>query len=419
MVQHFGAVLCLATSLAADPRWTEIERNTLTSGLDRTRQLVIDEVSALTPEQWAFRESSSRWSIAEIVEHLGLQEDMYFREIYLVAQQPGQSTYRKKVKGNDAAVLAYATDPERGQAAWFLEPKGRWRHPAQGVEAFLHSRLQLTDFVRTTKADLRGHFTFRHYSGKQDRWSVRDLHQLMLTTIAHTERHVGQMRKVKSDPKFPPRAIGLSSKEREYLRDHLKMTSRFLLDTAHGLSNEQLLYKAAPNQWSIAQCIEHLARTEEYVVDLIRRRMLKQQDVLRSLFPSLTRTGDGPPSAITARRMSRLDDGPTYLQMTDRTRAAQVPVEQRPPIGEVAPRDVIDDPQEVIRHFARVRQGTIAYVEATKDDLRGHFGEASLPLFPEVQMQDAYQWLLRMSAHTERHLMQMHEVEDHAGYPKK
>jgi hypothetical protein len=41
-------------------------------------------------------------------------------------------------------------------------------------------------------------------------------------------------------------------------------------------------------------------------------------------------------------------------------------------------------------------------------------------LFPEVQpLQDGYQWLLRMSAHTERHLMQIHEIQDSPGYPAK
>lgn len=118
--------------------------------------------------------------------------------------------------------------------------------------------------------------------------------------------------------------------------------------------------------------------------------------------------------------MTRLDDGPTYLQMSDRTRAAYTPVEQRPPIDEVAPPDVIKNPKEVIAWFARVRKATIEYVESTKDDLRGHYGAANLFLFPEAdQVQDAYQWLLRMSVHTERHLMQIHEVEQSPGFPAK
>jgi hypothetical protein len=413
-------LLVLATALRGQIHWSESERQTLISGLNRTEQLVLNEVARLNSQQWMFRENPGRWSIAEIVEHLGLQEDMYFREIYLLVQQPAQPGYRDKVKGNDPAILEYATDPERGQAAWFLEPKGRWRDPRKAVEAFSHSRHQLTDYLRTTKVDLREHFTFRSYSDKQNRWSVRDLHQLILTTIAHTKRHVGQIRKVKAAAGFPPGSLEMTANERAYLRDHLRMTSRFLVDTAQRYSHKQLLYKQAPNRWSIAQCIEHLARSEEYIVNLIRTEMLKQEGPLRGMFPSLVRSGSPETQGPNVRRMARLDDGPTYLQMTDRTRAATTPVEQRPPIGEVAPSAVIEDPQKVIAKFLQVRKATIAYVESTKDDLRGHYGEASLFLFPEVQpVQDAYQWLLRMSAHTERHLMQIHEVEESPEFPAK
>jgi hypothetical protein len=51
------------------------------------------------------------------------------------------------------------------------------------------------------------------------------------------------------------------------------------------------------------------------------------------------------------------------------------------------------------------------------DDLRGHFLTAPLPRF-NVQFADAYQWILRMSAHVERHLMQVHEIRRSKGYPR-
>jgi len=37
--------------------------------------------------------------------------------------------------------------------------------------------------------------------------------------------------------------------------------------------------------------------------------------------------------------------------------------------------------------------------------------------FPDVKYTDVYQWLLRASAHTERHLMQVQEVRRSPGYP--
>ena len=57
--------------------------------------------------------------------------------------------------------------------------------------------------MQGTRKDLRVQFIFREYKGTANRWSVRDLHQLLLTTIAHTERHVNQMLKVKAHPAYP------------------------------------------------------------------------------------------------------------------------------------------------------------------------------------------------------------------------
>jgi hypothetical protein len=37
---------------------------------------------------------------------------------------------------------------------------------------------------------------------------------------------------------------------------------------------------------------------------------------------------------------------------------------------------------------------------------------------PAVQEADAYQWLLFLSAHTERHTKQIEEVKATAGFPK-
>ncbi len=184
--------------------WTEAERKFLLDGLAQTRDLVVDATKGLTPAQWRFKEDPGRWSIAEIVEHLGLQDDMYFREMDIIAQQPSQPARRDGVKEQDALILQYAEDPEKGQAPWILEPLGRWAaDPTKAVAAFVRTRQHLIDFVRDTKTDLRLHITFRVYKGKANRWSARDLHQLMLTNIAHTRRHLDQLQRVKSHPQYP------------------------------------------------------------------------------------------------------------------------------------------------------------------------------------------------------------------------
>jgi hypothetical protein len=203
MVNLLGVALLFATA-PAGPLWTEGERKVLLDGLSHTRDLVVDATKGLSPAQWRFKEEPGRWSIAEIVEHLGVQDDLYFREMFIISQQPSQPPRRQGVKEQDALILEYTDDPEKSITNWSLEPLGRWAgEPARAVAAFLRTREHLIAFVRDTKKDLRLQLTFRDYKGKGDRWSVRDLHQLMLTNIAHARRHVNQIERVKAHPKYP------------------------------------------------------------------------------------------------------------------------------------------------------------------------------------------------------------------------
>jgi hypothetical protein len=52
----------------------------------------------------------------------------------------------------------------------------------------------------------------------------------------------------------------------------------------------------------------------------------------------------------------------------------------------------------------------LAYTRTTDEDLRGHVygsGEA-----------DAYQWLLDISTHAQRHIMQIREIKSNPNFPK-
>ncbi len=65
------------------------------------------------------------------------------------------------------------------------------------------------------------------------------------------------------------------------------------------------------------------------------------------------------------------------------------------------------------RFFREKRDATLDYTRTTSDDLRGHVvGKGDT-------QRDAYQYLLMIAGHTERHVAQINEVKAAAGYPKK
>ncbi len=188
--------------------WQEENRDFLINGLKRTKTELINEIKDLGEAQWNFKENEWRWSISEIVEHLEVQDELYFREIFLTTKTPQSMKYIEVVKGKDEEFLKYSTDTIPGKTSWYLEPIGKFCSKDKSEEAFLRTRDNLIRFVKDTDLDLRRFFTFRKYvddGGLSEvrLWDLRDLHQLLLTTIAHTDRHLIQMRKVKLHPDYP------------------------------------------------------------------------------------------------------------------------------------------------------------------------------------------------------------------------
>lgn len=68
--------------------------------------------------------------------------------------------------------------------------------------------------------------------------------------------------------------------------------------------------------------------------------------------------------------------------------------------------------KDILAAFRERRTKTIDYASNTKDDLRNRVGES--PVGP----MDAYQWLVFIAAHSERHLAQLREVKADPGFPK-
>jgi len=185
------------------PVWTEADRSFLVEQFEKSRSELMNEVQKLTEEQWNFKKDSASWSIAEIVEHLGLQEDMHFREAYVISKTPEQPLIALQTVGNDEKVLSYENNPIKTIAVWFVQPLGRWKTMQDAINQFNRSRDKNIEFVGNTDKNLRVQITFRDIPDENDFRRVRNLHQIYLTTIAHTRRHIHQIEGIKKAEGFP------------------------------------------------------------------------------------------------------------------------------------------------------------------------------------------------------------------------
>ena len=184
----------------------------------------------------------------------------------------------------------------------------------------------------------------------------------------------------------------ISQDERQKAINHLEKTRNGIVEATKGLSSTQWTFKPGPFRWSVAQCVEHLALSEGFLFQIATERALKA------------------PALATRKTAQQAADGDSLVlkAISDRSSRFQAPEPLRPSKQSSA------TPEQMLQQFLAGRARTIDYARATQEDLRGHCIDNQL-----LKCTDAYQWLLFVSAHSERHLAQLLEVKADPNFPKR
>jgi hypothetical protein len=179
----------------------------------------------------------------------------------------------------------------------------------------------------------------------------------------------------------------ISKKERKYATTMMKDHKMAVMQTVKGLSEAQLNFKAAPDQWSVKECMYHIAITEKMIWEMMQGAM----------------KGAATP------------DKRSEIKMTDEQVVAAVESREKK-VKTFTPMEPQNTPyksmDEAVAAFKDMRAEHIKYVKSTTEDLRNHM--AQLP-FGTI---DCYQMTLFLTAHTERHRKQMEEVKANPNFPK-
>jgi hypothetical protein len=201
----FFFISCSVIAAAQSPKrlYTAAENERTLMLLDSTHNELLKAVNALTDAQFFYRIDTATWSANDIVEHLGLIDDGYTRELWFSLAQPTfPASYTDSTKGGDEKALAYATQPEKGKARGTNLPSNRYCNKETCVRIFSEANALAKQFFTVNASkDLRRYFVFR-VDGKGVR-TIRDAHQLGLLLIAHRMRHIDQLKRILADPKFP------------------------------------------------------------------------------------------------------------------------------------------------------------------------------------------------------------------------
>jgi hypothetical protein len=176
----------------------------------------------------------------------------------------------------------------------------------------------------------------------------------------------------------------LSQADREKGIKYLEQTRDAIVADTKNLTPAQWNFKAAPDKWSVAMTLEHIALAEDGFYQTITEKFMKS------------------PAGAADRDTAKLD-AMVLGMVPDRSTKRQAPADLVP-TGRWPPAETLD-------HFLKSRARTIEFLQITPD-LRQHVMDS--PLGPL----DAYQWVLFDAAHSERHTKQILEVEASPNFPK-
>lgn len=179
----------------------------------------------------------------------------------------------------------------------------------------------------------------------------------------------------------------LSPADRKKALEYLEKTRAEVLAATKGLSEAQWNFKPAPDRWSVAEVTEHIAAAEDFIMQNVREKVMKAPP----------RQGTEDVKAI---------DEFVVQRIPDRSTKAKAPEPLQPTNRFGSPKGSLD-------HFKESRAKTIAFLKETKD-LRDHAADS--PLGKKL---DGYEWVMFVSAHSERHTKQIEEVKADPNFPKK
>jgi hypothetical protein len=177
----------------------------------------------------------------------------------------------------------------------------------------------------------------------------------------------------------------LTQAEKDKALQYLESTKQDVLDATKGLSDAQWNFKPAPDRWSIAECMEHIAAAEDFIRGNIENGVMKAPAV--------------PGRDVVAIDAAIIENVPA------RKNKVQAP-------EAIKPTNRFGSPEGSIKHFVESRAVTEEFLKTTPG-LRDHAADS-----PAGTKWDAYEFILLIAAHSERHTNQIKEVKADPNYPK-
>jgi len=174
--------------------------------------------------------------------------------------------------------------------------------------------------------------------------------------------------------------------EKDRALQYLESTKKNVLEATKGLSEAQWNFKPAPDRWSVAQVMEHIAAAEDFIRGMVKEKLMMA------------------PAGEAGRDVKKTDES-VLAMVPDRSHKAQAP-------EPLVPGNRFGSPEGSLKHFLETRAETEEFLKSTAG-LRDHVLDSPLGKL------DGYEFVLFIAAHSERHTKQINEVKADPNFPKK
>jgi len=179
----------------------------------------------------------------------------------------------------------------------------------------------------------------------------------------------------------------LTPQERNFTTGFLKETEQGVSSAIKGLNQAQLTWKPAVDKWSIEDCVKHIAVSEKNIWEMVNQSL--QQPANPDKRSGIKSTDEQLINAVKD-RSHKSKTGETFEPANAGYKS----------IG------------DALKSFQENRDKLIAFVNSTPEDLRNHVSVLPFGTY------DAYQIILLISAHSNRHTQQIEEVKANVNFPK-
>ena len=174
--------------------------------------------------------------------------------------------------------------------------------------------------------------------------------------------------------------------EKDKALQYLETTKKNVLEATKGLSEAQWNFKPAPDRWSVAQVMEHIAAAEDFILGMVKEKVMMA------------------PAGEPGRDVKKTDEG-VLAMVPDRTNKAQAP-------EPLVPTNRFGSADASVRHFVESRATTEDFLK-NATGLRDHVTDSPMGKL------DGYEFVLLIAAHSERHTKQINEVKADPNFPRK